>query len=162
VTDAAPRLFFAVWPPVGTAAALADWAREARRECGGRATPRERIHLTLAFLGDADPEMARARGAAIRLPGLSLRIEQARYWAHNRIVWAGPLETPAGLQALARELGETRAFAAHVTLIRKARPPGTLPPPPALEWPVTQFTLVNSVLGPEGPDYEVLERYALE
>ncbi|MDH4323198.1 MAG: RNA 2',3'-cyclic phosphodiesterase, partial [Betaproteobacteria bacterium] len=57
------RLFFACWPPAGTARALADWARSAQRECGGRATRLEHIHLTLSFLGDADPDLARARGA---------------------------------------------------------------------------------------------------
>lgn len=156
------RLFFACWPPAGTARALSDWAQEALRACGGRATRAENIHLTLAFLGDADPELARARGAAIRLPGLAFRIEQARYWARNRIVWAGPLETPAALRQLARELGEPREFAAHITLIRKARPPGNLPLPPALAWPVTRFTLVSSSLGREGPSYEVLASYALQ
>lgn len=156
------RLFFACWPPAGVAQALADWAREARRSCGGRAARGENVHLTLSFLGDADADLARARGAAIRLPALAFRIEQARYWAHNRIVWAGPLATPAGLKQLARELGEQREFAAHVTLIRKARPVKTLPLPPALEWPVTRFTLVHSALGPEGPSYEVLESYALQ
>jgi len=34
-------------------------------------------------------------------------------------------------------------------------------PPPALEWPVREFLLVNSELRPEGPAYEVLERFAL-
>jgi 2'-5' RNA ligase len=156
------RLFFACWPPAGTARALADWARAAQRACGGRAARRENIHLTLSFLGAADPGAARALGAAVRLPAVAFRIEQARYWAHNRIVWAGPLETPAGLKQLARELGEQREFDAHVTLIRKARPSRAMPPPPVLEWPVTQVTLVNSILGPEGPSYEVLETYALQ
>ncbi len=155
------RLFFACWPSAGTAQALSDWARAAQRACGGRAARRENIHLTLAFLGAADPQAARATGAAIRLPALALRIEQARYWARNRIVWVGPLETPAGLKQLARALGEQREFDAHVTLIREARLPRALPPLPALEWPVTQFTLVNSILGPEGPSYEVLARYDL-
>lgn len=155
------RLFFASWPPAEAARALSHWARQAQRGCGGRATRQERIHLTLSFLGDADPELARARGAAIRLPAHAFHIEQARYWAHNRIVWAGPRQTPAALQQLARELGEAREFSAHVTLLREAREPRGLPPPPALEWPVAQFTLVSSVLGPEGPSYEVLARYDL-
>ncbi len=156
------RLFFAAWPPEGVAQALADWAREAQRTCGGRATRAENIHLTLSFLGDADAEVARSRGAAIRQPPLAFRIEQARYWKHNRIVWVGPLETPAGLRQLAHELGEPREFAAHVTLIRKARPSPTLPALSALDWPVTHFTLVSSVLGREGPSYEVLETYRLQ
>ena len=156
------RLFFAAWPPEDVAQALADWALQAQEACGGRAARRENIHLTLSFLGDAEPENARARGSAIRLPVLGFGIEQARYWPHNRIVWVGPLETPQGLAQLARALGERRDYAAHVTLIRDARAPRALPPPPALEWPVAEFVLVSSTLGAGGPSYEVLERYALE
>jgi len=158
------RLFFAAWPPADVARSLADWAHAAQRVCRGRVTREERIHLTLAFLGDADADAARAQADAVRLPGVSFRIEQARYWAHNRIVWVGPQETPAPLQALARALGEKRTFAAHVTLMRKARPTDTLtlPPVPGLEWPVTRFTLVNSLLGADGPSYEVLAEYALQ
>lgn len=156
------RLFFASWPSAGVAESLARWAREAQRKCGGRATREESIHLTLRFLGDADPDAARAIARGVQIPRLSFKIEQARYWAHNRIVWVGPQECPAPLAALTRELGEEGDFAAHVTLLRKARAPTRLPAPPPLEWPVTDFVLVNSNLGPEGPEYEVLERYALQ
>ena len=155
------RLFFASWPPPAVAQALAGWAREAQRDCGGRATREEAIHLTFAFLGDADARaaIALARGAAAGQT--SLPIEEAGYWPHNRIVWIGPRQAPADLAALARALGEKRKFAAHVTLIRKARAPQRLPALPVLEWPVKEFQLVNSSLGPEGPSYEVLERFAL-
>jgi 2'-5' RNA ligase len=88
-------------------------------------------------------------------------VDSARYWNHNRIVWVGPANVPPELAQLARALGETREFAGHVTLLRKARPPAQLPPLPPLEWPVREFLLVNSNLGPEGPSYEVLERFAL-
>ncbi|HJS39507.1 MAG TPA: RNA 2',3'-cyclic phosphodiesterase [Burkholderiales bacterium] len=155
------RLFFASWPPAGVAEALARWAHGAQRDCGGRVTRPETIHLTLAFLGDADPDEARATAAAVRLPGCAFVIEQARYWEHNRIVWAGPHETPPELGRLAQALGETRRYAAHVTLIRKARAPRHLPPVPALEWPVPELLLVGSTLSAEGPSYEVLGRYAL-
>lgn len=156
------RLFFACWPPAGTAQALAAWARAVQRECGGRAVPAQNIHLTLAFLGDADPAAARLLGASIRMAPMRFALEEARFWAHNRILWAGPRETPPELAALARALGEKRELSAHITLLRKARPPRLLPPLPALEWPVTRFTLVNSTPGPEGPSYEVLERYDLQ
>ena len=154
------RLFFASWPPAGTAQALARWARAAQRACGGRATRTETIHLTLAFLGDADPDEARATAEAVRLPGCTMCIEQARYWPHNRIVWVGPREAPGALGALAQALGESRRFAAHVTLLRSARL-ATLPPLPALEWPVREFVLVSSTLSAGGPSYETLGRYAL-
>ena len=156
------RLFFASWPSAGVAESLARWAREAQRECAGRATREESIHLTLRFLGDVDADAARAIARGVQIPRLSFKVEQARYWAHNRIVWVGPQECPAPLAALARDLGEKRVFAAHVTLVRNAHTPERLPAPPGLEWPVTDFVLVNSNLGPEGPGYEVLERYALQ
>src|SRR6185503_9972246 len=56
------RLFFAAWPPPRTAAALHEWSKALR----GRATPAEKIHLTLAFLGEADLEKATAAGRAVR------------------------------------------------------------------------------------------------
>lgn len=155
------RLFFAAWPPAGTAEALARWAREAQRESGGRAVPAENIHLTLAFLGEVDPQAARALGASVRLAPAGFALEEARFWAHNRILWAGPRETPATLAALAHALGEKRPFAAHVTLVRRARHGRRLPRFEVLDWPVAGFSLVSSRLGPAGPSYEVLERYAL-
>ena len=57
---------------------------------------------------------------------------------------------------------ETRAFQAHVTLIRKAREPRELPPLPAIEWPVGEFVLVRSALSREGSSYETIERFALD
>jgi 2'-5' RNA ligase len=155
------RLFFASWPPPEVARALARWAQRAQESCGGRATREDLIHLTLAFLGDAEPEPALALARGVRAAPVSFVLTEARYWARRRIVWVGPEKCPARLAALARDLGEPREFAAHVTLLRKARAPNRLPDLPPLEWPVTEFALVNSRLSPEGPSYEVLERYAL-
>jgi 2'-5' RNA ligase len=155
------RLFFASWPPPAVAKALAQWAGEAQRECGGRITRADMIHLTLAFLGESEPQAALAAARRVRGAASAFVMTEARYWAHNRIVWVGPQKCPAPLAALARDLGEEGGFAAHVTLIRKARAPKRLRALPALEWPVTEFVLVNSNLGTEGPSYEVLERFAL-
>ena len=156
------RLFFASWPPAELARALSRWAHEAQRDCGGRATREDLIHLTLAFLGEADPAAASVTARAVRAKASSFALEVARYWKRNRIVWVGPEKAPSSVAALARALGETREFAAHVTLIRKAlEPRRPLPPLPALEWPVTEFALMNSRLEPEGPVYEVLERFPL-
>jgi 2'-5' RNA ligase len=164
------RIFFAVWPPAETARALAQWAREAQRGTGGKPTDEAKIHLTLAFLGDADAQ--RAIGAARRVTANThgLPIEQASYWRHNQIVWVGPRETPPPLQALFDRLSEElyreefilerRPFAAHVTLVRKARA-AALPPLAALDWPVREFLLVRSSLSSKGSTYEPLERFAL-
>jgi 2'-5' RNA ligase len=164
------RIFFALWPPAAAAGALAQWAREARRGTGGKTIDAPKIHLTLAFLGEADPGKAIRAARKVQSAAHSLPIEEARYWRESRIVWAGPRETPAPLKALFESLSmelfreefilERRPFAAHVTLIRKARA-ARLPPLPALEWPVNEFLLVRSSLSSAGSTYEPLERFAL-
>jgi RNA 2',3'-cyclic 3'-phosphodiesterase len=164
------RIFFALWPPLETARALAQWALDAQRGTGGKATEATKVHLTLAFLGEADEQ--RAISAARRVTGKAheLPIEQARYWRDSRIVWAGPREAPPALKALFESLSmqlyreqfilERRPFAAHVTLIRKARA-AALPSLPALDWPVREFALVRSALSAKGSTYEPLERFSL-
>jgi 2'-5' RNA ligase len=161
------RLFFAAWPPPEAAAALAEWA--ARLD--GRATPAEKIHLTLAFLGavDADKAIAAARRVEGRVH--QLPIEIAKYWKHNQIVWAGPRQIPAELKALVEALHfqlfraefilERRPFAAHVTLLRKASAPRSLPALPAVTWPVHDFVLARSTVSSQGSTYDILERFPL-
>ena len=166
------RLFFALWPPREAAEALHAWALEARRATGGRATRAESIHLTLAFLGEIEEHrLAELRSLSAGGERHVLPIEQARHWARNRIVWAGPNEIPDRLRALAGNLAarlaercfaiETRPFAAHVTLIRKTRGPGELSKLPEVDWPVREYLLVRSELSAEGPRYDVVERFPL-
>jgi len=137
-------------------------------------TRAETVHLTLAFMGEVEAARIESLLNSARATvgeAHSLSIEQARYWRHNRIVWVGPNEIPAPLAALAAELRshlmgegfalEQRAFAAHITLIRKARAPRALPDLPAITWPVEEFALVRSQLSNDGSSYEVLERFAL-
>jgi 2'-5' RNA ligase len=56
---------------------------------------------------------------------------------------------------------EERAFAAHVTLVRKAGAPESLPPLPRLDWPVQEFVLVRSVSSGGTSRYETLQRNPL-
>ena len=165
------RLFFALWPPAKTAHALAQWIHEVSRDTGGSPTASDKIHLTLAFLGEG--EFAKAHSAAARVQGRrhALPLEHAHYWKHNKIVWVGPRTMPQPLAGLVSQLHaalkeqgfvlEDRPFAAHVTLLRKARPPKTLPPLPALDWPVDEFVLVRSRTSPKGSRYEPVDRYPL-
>jgi 2'-5' RNA ligase len=126
----------------------------------------------LAFLGEIDEKrLVELKGVSDKGGRHSLPIEQARYWPRNRIVWVGPREIPAPLQLLSELLNkglaekgfktEKQPFAAHITLIRKARDLGELAPLPAVDWPVTEFVLVRSRLSAAGPAYEVLQRYPL-
>ena len=157
-------LFFALWPPPETARALAQWAKSIE----GRTTAEAKIHLTLAFLGNADAGRASAAAASVRGRAFELAVDQARFWKHNRIVWAGPAEMPDRLAALVDQLHaalrqagfvlEDRPFAAHVTLVRKAGAPAAFPPLPAVEWPVAEFLLCRSA----GGRYDTLERFPLK
>lgn len=150
------RLFFALWPPPDTAQALAKWAAG----IPGKATAAAKIHLTLAFLGEADAAAAIEAAKAVKAPPFELPIEVARFWRHNGIVWVGPREIPQPLQVLAAQLrpaDERRPFAAHVTLIRKASEPSVLPPLPAVRWPAEKFVLVRSATGA----YQTLAEFPL-
>ena len=161
------NFFFAAWPPGATAGALEGWARKLE----GRVTAAQKIHLTLAFLGRVAPEKASAAARSIGGRAHALPIEKAQYWKHNRIVWAGPRETPTALAALVEALHaalrragyvlEARPYSAHVTLLRSAPPPSELPPLPAVEWPVGEFTLVRSAVSNKGSVYEIVERFSL-
>ena len=133
----------------------------------------ERIHLTLAFLGEVEQErLAELKALPVRGRCHELPIEQARYWPRSRIVWVGPERTPEPLLRLSgglnRELGsrrfrtEAREFAAHITLLRDARAPEALPPLPRVRWPVEEVVLARSRLSPAGPDYSIVQRYALD
>ncbi len=166
------RLFFALWPPARTAHALAQWTHHVAHDTGGTPTASEQIHLTLAFLGEADP--GKAFNAAQRVQGSphALPIDHSHYWKHNKIVWVGPQTMPAPLAALVSRLHsalkehgfalEDRPFAAHITLLRKAKPPKSLPPLPSVEWPVREMLLVRSRTSPKGSTYEPVERFPLQ
>lgn len=143
-----------------------------RLATGGRVTRAETIHLTLAFLGGvAQERLDELKALAIQGRRHELPIVLARYWDHNRIVWVGPDESPAPLLQLSdllnRELKarqfptEAREFAAHITLIRKARAVEALPPLPRVRWPVEEVVLVESRPAGAGRDYRVVARYAL-
>ena len=157
------RLFFALWPPRETALALERWAQGLE----GRRTPADKIHLTLAFLGEAEAQKAIAAARRVQAAVFRLPLEEARYWDHNRIVWAGPRQIPGELSRLAEMLQlelykesfilERRPFAAHVTLVRKASVRQPLPALPPVEWPAEEFALVDSSRG----WYQTLQRFAL-
>lgn len=156
------RLFFALWPPREAALALESWTKAVE----GRRTPAGRIHLTLAFLGEADEDKALAAARRVQAGGFRLPLEEARHWSHNQIVWAGPQRVPGELARLVEALQlelyregvilERRAFVAHVTLVRNAAAQ-SLPALPRVVWPVREFLLVGSA----GGAYTTLERFCL-
>lgn len=165
------RLFFALWPGEEPRAGLARWSRELRTLCGGRTVPAQRFHMTLAFLGPVDAErIAAVEHAAgeVAARAISLVLDQPGYWKHNRIVWAGASAVPPQLEELVLELRNALArsrigfdpkpFASHVTLLREAREPRTMPELEPIRWEVDGFALLRSQLQ-SGGGYEILNSW---
>ena len=75
-----------------------------------------------------------------------------------------PSSTPGELEALAGELAgiaaqcgirvDDRPYRAHMTLLRKVRKSPHLPVITPVHWPVSKFTLIESVNTPDGVKYE--------
>lgn len=162
------RLFFALWPDSDVRAQLGAWARAAHPFTGGRAMRAEGVHATLVFLGETPDDrlgVIEAAAGGVRFDPFELVLDAARYWPHNRIVWAGASAVPEPLTALATALRarlseavvpfDAKPFVPHLTLIRDARtrPAGDFAP---IRWTVAEFVLVLSANG----RYSVMQRWA--
>ncbi|MCX7896463.1 MAG: RNA 2',3'-cyclic phosphodiesterase [Rhodocyclaceae bacterium] len=167
------RLFFALWPPAPVREHLARLARHLARRCGGRPTPEENLHLTLAFLGDLEASHLSALydiGASVRAPSFVLTIDQLAFWPRQRLAWAGCSSLPAEAKALVGDLQtrlaehafpcEGRPFLAHVTLVRRCHDVEAKRLQP-LAWPVASFALVESKLAAGGSRYVRLAEWPL-
>lgn len=151
------RLFFALWPDEGVRETLAAAVQDAHVQTGGRAITRDKIHLTLFFVGAFDRARIselEAIGAGVRSSAFDFDLDTLRYWRHNRIVWCGTTHVPPALAALAADLrealtragvrAEERPYVPHITLVRDAaRAPRGVAFAPC-RWHVREFLLVES------------------
>lgn len=179
------RLFFALWPSPPLAASLAEWAQAARPHCGGRVMRTETLHLTLAFLGPVEAQLADALAAATPdrcVPPGELELDRYGVFKRQRILWvgpreagpreagpreAGPREAPAPLQAMHDGLWHWLAdyglaappqpFRPHVTLLRNIERDDPPPPPPdPLIWRYDRLVLVASESQTGGSRYRIV------
>jgi 2'-5' RNA ligase len=172
------RLFVALWPDAGAIGRLSPEIERVRGQAGDavRWQPPERWHITMAFLGQADPARSAQRIAhAARGDGLGpvgdLRLSGSGTF--GPIIWIGVEHGPqladlaVGLQRILR--GEDRRFRAHVTVgrVRGAQAPRIARGAAQLlaehrgpGWTPRELTLVESTTGPH-PAYRVLERWPL-
>lgn len=166
------RLFFAVWPDSAVQVELAHHGRELQRLVGGKPTRQESIHLTLAFLGDVGPDRVDdVLGVATRaaFEPFAFAVDTAGCWGHNGVAWVAPRVTPAPLLSLVASLEaalldcgfrvDGRPYAAHITVVRKARCRPIAVTLPPVEWRVHDFVLVRSELDAEGSRYAIIGRW---
>ena len=164
-------MFFALWPDDDVRSAIRQLSGELVES--GRPISPNNLHMTLEFLGNVDPaQVAGASAAAARVSaaGFRLALDAVGHWRRSRILWLGPAEPAPLLLALQASLHarldaaglrlEDRPFRPHVTLARRAKARSLQAIIP-IAWDVREFVLVESLPGPEGVRYQVVERWAL-
>jgi len=165
------RVFFALWPDDTTRAAISRATREAVRLSGGRPIAKDRLHLTVVFLGEITAAgLAIARGVPpIEVGPFELTLDAVGVWPESRILWLAPQAPPEALGELEATLSERlvergfraddRTYLPHVTLARRARPVEAEVEP--VRWRVEDLVLVESFPDGRNVHYEVLERWPL-
>lgn len=175
-----PRLFVAIWPDAAAVHALqatVDAARQTHPEL--RWQPPGRWHLTLAFLGEAEPHWATSRLERLMTRRHDLPspepLRLAGSGTFGPILWVG-VAHGRWLTDLADHAQRTlkvadRRFRAHVTVARvRGRPSdaartaraaaASLADHEGPAWLPSELTLVESRTGPD-PAYTVLRRWGL-
>ena len=165
------RVFFALWPDDATRAAISRATRDAVRVSGGRPIAKERLHVTIAFLGELTAAgLDVARGVPpIPVGPFELTLDAVGVWPESKILWLAPSTMPDALGELEARLwtalvergfrAEERAYRPHVTLARRARAVDSVVEP--VHFPVRDLALVESFPDGRNVHYEVLERWAL-
>lgn len=156
------RLFVAVWPPQHVVEELVALPRKDQR--GARFVRPENWHVTLRFLGAADPDEV-----AAALDGADLPAAHARVGPGVDVLAERALVVPVGgIDALAAAvvgataaLGEAprKRFVGHLTIARlkrHAQMPKALGTMIEAAFDVAEIALVQSRLDPAGARYETL------
>ena len=164
------KLFLAIWPDDAAAAALAALGQGMAERAGGRAVPPEKIHLTLAFLGEvAEDRVAgvRSAAAAMRWRPFDLVFDTVGWFRGARVGWTGCSAVAPELSRLQsalteslRDLGfvlDERPYTPHVTLVRKIGHPVTRAGTAPIRWRAGEIALVWSRTGTGR--YETIEAW---
>lgn len=161
------RLFVAVWPPPDVLDALERFDRPV--SAGTRWTTREQWHVTLRFVGRADPAAAAAALGAIAAPCASAEIGPTVVELGPVVVApvAGLDELAAAVRTATAEIGEPpdpRPFSGHLTLARGKELERCPMIGASVEgrFTVTEIALVASETHPDGARYTDVARFPLE
>lgn len=171
------RLFVAIDLPAAVKLQLQRLLPQ--REAGLRPVLPEQLHITLHFLGDAEPQPIAEALAAIHTEPFQLSLQGGGHFrTHgNSVYWLGVCATPR-LRQLHAAIGEAltacgyqperRRFTPHVTLLRAKRsvPKRKLQEflrqlqlQSAIDFKVSEFCLFSSQLTEQGPRYTIERRF---
>ena len=162
----AVRLFVAVWLPADLGDSLAALARP--DEPGVRWVPRENLHVTLRFLGQARPADVADRLAAVVFPPATATLGPAvSRMGHDLVVVpvTGLEQLAAVVHDATQGIGrpDSRRFHGHVTLarLRHRAACGVTGTRVNARFAVTDVALVRSRTLPTGAVYETVSTFAL-
>jgi 2'-5' RNA ligase len=165
------RVFFGLWPDEATAAAIVRATKRAVRLSGGRPIAKERLHITVAFLGELTAEeLGRAFAAApVATGAFDLTLDTVGFFPRSRVLWLAAREVPQALNELEQRLWvaleergfarEPRIYRPHVTLAKKAR--AVSEDVDSIAWRVEELVLIESLPAGRSVHYEPLQRWAL-
>ena len=169
------RIFFALWPDDELRFKISTWlnlSKLNRDKC--RLVTNSNLHLTMHFVGNtsfAEMKCLDRQARGLDAEPFELTVDCSGYFKKPKVLWIGCQAAPQALFDLQRNLGEqisqcaytpeTRPYSPHMTVARKIiGAPGSIPFGPVL-WRVDRFVLVESISGPGGVRYEVVENYPL-
>ncbi len=168
------RLFFALWPPAAARARLAASAAALALAAPAHAVREEKVHLTLAFVGEipaGSEDRLRRIGRALRAPGFPITCDAYEYWPKPQVVVAAARIIPPELQGLWDDVH--RALAAdgfqmrvkrlrpHVTLAKRVAADPALPVFEPCTWRASDLRLVRSETAADRSVYTVVDTWSL-
>jgi 2'-5' RNA ligase len=163
------RVFFALWPDDATRTRLARATKDAVRRSGGRPIAKDRLHVTVAFLGALTPAGLTIASTVPPIAVGPFALTLDTIGAFDSTLWLGARSAPKPLLELERRLWaalegkgfvrEPRIYRPHVTLARRARPVDAEVDP--VEWQVAELALVESLPDGRNVYYEVLQTWPL-
>lgn len=159
------RLFVAVWPPEEVVADLTALPRKDQR--GVRFVHPDNWHLTVRFLGEADPDAVIAALDGIEFAPAEIRLGPGVDVLGDRALVlpaTGLDDVAAAVAERTRHLGEPprKRFVGHLTLAR-LKPYAQLPRAMGMSFEATfaleEIALVQSRLHPDGARYDTLSTW---
>ena len=176
MADERHRVFFAVWPDNGIRDLIVAASRPWQSRFPFRWTSPDKLHLTLAFIGDVGPDRLAtllSLGDTLPAPSFDVSLDSLELWRRPEVLCLAASHTPAALQGFVDRLNaileaagfpvEKRPYKPHLTLARRARQrPEPAAPLPPFAWRPRHWCLAESRPVDPGSPYRILRSWPLE